>query len=187
MAVLRIVGFSRMGSRLDEKGRKMSKSIGNTLVPQKLTHPGRRRWFGSGSPPPTTPNEMSVSERDLEAHGGFVPAPCATRCAFLLGQPARFDPAQHAVPWHETRRHRSVGHFPSFALQNDVVTAYRNYEFHDIYQKVHNFCVVSSAAFTWTSSKIVSTPRALRAGRADRRKPRCTTSHPPWCAGSRPY
>ena len=35
----------------------------------------------------------------------------------------------------------------AFALQNDVVTAYRNYEFHDIYQKVHNFCVVELGGF----------------------------------------
>ena len=35
----------------------------------------------------------------------------------------------------------------AFALQNDVVTAFRNYEFHDIYQKVHNFCVVELGGF----------------------------------------
>ena len=35
----------------------------------------------------------------------------------------------------------------AFTLQNDVVTAYRNYEFHDIYQKVHNFCVVELGGF----------------------------------------
>ena len=35
----------------------------------------------------------------------------------------------------------------AFHLQNDVVTAYRNYEFHDIYQKIHNFCVVELGGF----------------------------------------
>jgi isoleucyl-tRNA synthetase len=35
----------------------------------------------------------------------------------------------------------------AFALQNDVVTAYRNYEFHSIYQEVHNFCVVELGGF----------------------------------------
>jgi isoleucyl-tRNA synthetase len=34
-----------------------------------------------------------------------------------------------------------------FALQNEVVTAYRNYEFHDIYQRIHNFCVVELGGF----------------------------------------
>jgi len=49
-----IAGFSRM-VHVDEKGRKMSKSIGNTLVPQKLTSTLAPTWCGSGSPPPTTP------------------------------------------------------------------------------------------------------------------------------------
>jgi isoleucyl-tRNA synthetase len=35
----------------------------------------------------------------------------------------------------------------TFALQNDVVTAYRNYEFHKIYQEIHNFCVVELGGF----------------------------------------
>src|ERR1700721_217592 len=35
----------------------------------------------------------------------------------------------------------------AFALQTDVVTAYRNYEFHDIYQRIHNFCVVELGGF----------------------------------------
>ncbi len=35
----------------------------------------------------------------------------------------------------------------AFHLQNDVVTAYRNYEFHNIYQEIHNFCVVELGGF----------------------------------------
>ncbi len=35
----------------------------------------------------------------------------------------------------------------TFHLQNDVVTAYRNYEFHEIYQEIHNFCVVELGGF----------------------------------------
>jgi isoleucyl-tRNA synthetase len=35
----------------------------------------------------------------------------------------------------------------TFTLQNDVVTAYRNYEFHKIYQEIHNFCVVELGGF----------------------------------------
>ena len=35
----------------------------------------------------------------------------------------------------------------SFALQNEVITAFRNYEFHDIYQRIHNFCVVELGGF----------------------------------------
>ena len=33
------------------------------------------------------------------------------------------------------------------SLQEEVIDAYRNYEFHSIYQKVHNFCVVEMGSF----------------------------------------
>jgi isoleucyl-tRNA synthetase len=61
---------------------------------------------------------------------------------FLLGNLHGFDPAQHAVPFDEMVALDQWITAKAFALQNDVVTAYRNYEFHAIYQKIHNFCVV---------------------------------------------
>jgi isoleucyl-tRNA synthetase len=64
-----------------------------------------------------------------------------------LGNLHGFDPAEHAVPWHELVAIDQWAIFQDFALQNDVVTAYRNYEFHDIYQKIHNFCVVELGGF----------------------------------------
>ena len=58
-----------------------------------------------------------------------------------------FDPATQAVPWAELVAIDQWAISSAFHLQNDVVTAYRNYEFHDIYQKVHNFCVVELGGF----------------------------------------
>jgi isoleucyl-tRNA synthetase len=66
---------------------------------------------------------------------------------FLLGNMHGFDPAEHAVPWTELVAIDQWAISQSFALQNDVVTAFRNYEFHDIYQKIHNFCVVELGGF----------------------------------------
>ena len=66
---------------------------------------------------------------------------------FLLGNLHGFDPERHAVPWHELVAIDQWAISKAFALQNDVVTAFRNYEFHDIYQKVHNFCVVELGGF----------------------------------------
>ncbi len=56
--------------------------------------------------------------------------PCSMRC--------------RSMSWWPSINGRSA---KAFALQNDVVTAYRNYEFHDIYQKIHNFCVVELGGF----------------------------------------
>jgi isoleucyl-tRNA synthetase len=66
---------------------------------------------------------------------------------FLLGNLHGFDPAGHAVPWHDLVAIDQWAVGKAFALQTDVVTAYRNYEFHDIYQKVHNFCIVELGGF----------------------------------------
>ena len=55
--------------------------------------------------------------------------------------------AQHAVEWHELVAIDQWAISKAFALQNEVVTAYRNYEFHKIYQEVHNFCVVEMGGY----------------------------------------
>ena len=56
-------------------------------------------------------------------------------------------PRAHAVPFHDLVAIDQWAISKAFALQNDVVTAYRNYEFHQIYQEVHNFCVVELGGF----------------------------------------
>jgi isoleucyl-tRNA synthetase len=66
---------------------------------------------------------------------------------FLLGNLHGFDPAQHSVEWHELVAIDQWAVSKAFSLQNEVVTAYRNYEFHKIYQEVHNFCVVEMGGY----------------------------------------
>ncbi len=74
-------------------------------------------------------------------------AACAIPLRFLLGNLHGFDPEQHAVAFDDLVAIDQWATAKAFALQNDVVTAYRNYEFHDIYQKIHNFCVVELGGF----------------------------------------
>ncbi len=139
-------GVLTHGFTVDEKGRKMSKSVGNTLVPAKLTSTlGAdvvRLWIAATD----YANEMSVSDEILKRMADSYRRMRNT-LRFLLGNMHGFDPAAQAVPWYELVAIDQWAIAKAFALQTDVVTAYRNYEFHDIYQKIHNFCVVELGGF----------------------------------------
>ncbi|MGC1521405.1 MAG: isoleucine--tRNA ligase [Steroidobacteraceae bacterium] len=139
-------GVLTHGFTVDEKGRKMSKSIGNTLVPQKLTSTlGAdvvRLWVAATD----YANEMSVSDEILKRMADSYRR-IRNTLRFLLGNMHEFDPAQHAVAFDDMVALDQWMTAKAFALQNEVVTAFRNYEFHDIYQKIHNFCVVELGGF----------------------------------------
>ena len=95
--------------------------------------------------------------------------------------------AQHAVEWHELVAIDQWAISKAFALQNEVVTAYRNYEFHGIYQEVHNFCVVEMGGYYLDIIKDRLVYNGCRtASRGARPRRRCSTSPRLWCAGSHP-
>jgi isoleucyl-tRNA synthetase len=134
------------GFTVDENGRKMSKSLGNILAPQKLTSTlGAdviRLWVAATD----YANEMSVSEEIFKRIGDSYRRMRNT-LRFLLGNLHGFDPKAHALPFDALVAIDQWVITKTFALQNDVVTAYRNYEFHKIYQEIHNFCVVELGGF----------------------------------------
>jgi isoleucyl-tRNA synthetase len=139
-------GVLTHGFTVDENGRKMSKSLGNILAPQKLTSTlGAdviRLWVAATD----YANEMSVSEEIFKRIGDSYRRMRNT-LRFLLGNLHGFDPKAHAVAFDDLVAIDQWVITKTFALQNDVVTAYRNYEFHKIYQEIHNFCVVELGGF----------------------------------------
>ncbi len=139
-------GVLTHGFTVDETGRKMSKSLGNILAPQKLTGTlGAdvvRLWVAATD----YANEMSVSEEIFKRMADSYRRMRNTM-RFLLGNLHGFDPRQHAVNFDDLVAIDQWMIAKAFTLQNDVVTAYRNYEFHDIYQAIHNFCVVELGGF----------------------------------------
>jgi len=139
-------GVLTHGFTVDENGRKMSKSLGNILAPQKLTSTlGAdviRLWVAATD----YANEMSVSEEIFKRIGDSYRRMRNT-LRFLLGNLHGFDPKAQAVGFDDLVAIDQWVIAKTFALQNDVVTAYRNYEFHKIYQEIHNFCVVELGGF----------------------------------------
>jgi len=139
-------GVLTHGFTVDEKGHKMSKSLGNTVVPQKviaaLGADVLRLWVAAAD----YANDMSVSDEILKRMADSYRRMRNT-VRFLLGNLAGFDPAVHAVPAAELVALDRWALARCRALQEEIVAAYRDYQFHLIYQKVHNFCVVDLGAF----------------------------------------
>jgi isoleucyl-tRNA synthetase len=134
------------GFTIDEKGRKMSKSLGNVILPQKvigaLGADVLRLWIAGTD----YANEMSLSDEILKRVAESYRRMRNT-VRFLLGNLAGFDPAHDQVPPGELVALDRWALWRTEQLQEEVVAAYRNYQFHLIYQKVHNFCSVDLGGF----------------------------------------
>src|SRR5690606_29249589 len=66
---------------------------------------------------------------------------------FLLANLNGFDPAQHLLPAEQMLPLDRWAVDRARLLQADIERAYTDYEFHVIYQKIHNFCVVDMGGF----------------------------------------
>jgi isoleucyl-tRNA synthetase len=134
------------GFTIDDKGRKMSKSLGNVIVPQKvvgtLGADVLRLWVAATD----YANEMSLSDEILKRVAESYRR-IRNTARFLLGNLAGFDPAKDAVPTSELVALDRWALWRTQQLQEEILDAYRNYQFHLIYQKVHNFCSVDLGGF----------------------------------------
>lgn len=134
------------GFTVDEKGRKMSKSLGNTIAPQSvidtLGADVLRLWVAATD----YANEMSVSDEILKRMADSYRRMRNT-LRYLLGNLAGFDPVRDAVPVESMVALDRWALARTASLQAEVIEAYRRFEFHLIYQRVHNFCVVDLGAF----------------------------------------
>ncbi len=134
------------GFTVDEKGRKMSKSLGNVVLPQKVMNnlgaDVLRLWVSATD----YANEIGVSDEILKRMAESYRRMRNT-VRFLLGNMHGFDPKRDAVEPADMVALDRWALARTQELQNDIVEAYRQYTFHVIYQKVHNFCIVDLGGF----------------------------------------
>jgi isoleucyl-tRNA synthetase len=133
-------GVLTHGFTVDEKGRKMSKSLGNGIEPQDIWRTlGAdilRLWVAATD----YANEMSLSQEILKRMSDSYRRMRNT-VRFLLGNLHDFELSE-AVPEIELVALDRWAIARTRALQEKISAAYRDYAYHLIYQKVHNFCVV---------------------------------------------
>ncbi len=134
------------GFTIDDKGRKMSKSLGNVIVPQKvvgtLGADVLRLWVAATD----YSNEMSLSDEILKRVTDSYRR-IRNTVRFLLSNLAGFDPSSHQVAVNQMVDLDRWAVWRTQQLQQEMLEAYRNYEFHLIYQKLHNFCSVDLGSF----------------------------------------
>ena len=139
-------GVLTHGFTVDDKGQKMSKSLGNMIVPQKVVSSlgadVLRLWVAATD----YANEISVSDEILKRTADSYRRMRNT-ARFLLGNLAGFDPARDLLASERLVELDRWAIERTRELQSEVVAAYRDYAFHLIYQKVHNFCVVDLGGF----------------------------------------
>ena len=155
------------GFTVDDKGRKMSKSLGNVIDPQKVTATlgadVLRLWVASTD----YANEIAVSDEILKRMADSYRR-IRNTVRFLLGNLSGFDPVADAVaPADMVALDRwALGR--AAALQDEIRAAYESFDFHLIYQKIHNFCVADLGGL-WldvTKDRLYTTPEKSLARRS---------------------
>jgi isoleucyl-tRNA synthetase len=134
------------GFTVDAKGQKMSKSRGNVVAPQKVVNQlGAdilRLWVAATD----YRGEMSVSDEILKRTADAYRRMRNT-ARFLLANLHGFDPQRDMVGLDEMISLDRWAVDRASALQQDLLSAYNDYEFHLIYQRIHNFCNVDMGSF----------------------------------------
>jgi isoleucyl-tRNA synthetase len=133
------------GWTLDAHGKAMHKSLGNAVSPDevipKLGAEILRLWCVSSD----YMEDMRCSDEILQrVSDGYRKVRNTAR--FALGNLAGFDPARDTVDEHELQ---DIDRWALAELDSavaDVREAYEAYDFHGVYQRLHQFCTVTLSA-----------------------------------------
>ncbi len=134
------------GFAVDGQGRKMSKSLGNVIAPQKVSDTlGAeiiRLWVASADYSGELYISDEILKRVVESYRRI-----RNTLRFLLANIADFERAKHEVPvaeWLEIDRY-------ALAMTRSMLTgaaqAYERFEFHAVTQRIQMFCSEDLGAF----------------------------------------
>lgn len=134
------------GFVLDGQGRKMSKSVGNVVVPNKvikqLGADILRLWVASVDYQADVRISDDILKQVSEAYRKI-----RNTIRFMLGNLNDFNPQTDALP---EQKLEEIDRFMLHRLQQllkDVRANYEKFEFSPIFHQIHNFCTVDLSSF----------------------------------------
>jgi isoleucyl-tRNA synthetase len=130
------------GFVVDGSGKKMSKSLGNVIAPQEIIKGYGaeilRMWVSAEDYKDDIRISKEILNRLTEAYRKI-----RNTCRFLIGNVYDFDGGNYSDRLEEVDRwamHRLQ------TLIGRVTKAYENFDFHEVFHVIHNFCVVDMSS-----------------------------------------
>ncbi|MCM2347635.1 isoleucine--tRNA ligase [Acidovorax soli] len=132
-------GLLTHGFTVDGQGKKMSKSLGNTVSPQEVS--GKlgaeiiRLWCAATDYSGDLAIDDKILARVVDAYRRI-----RNTLRFLLANVSDFDPAQDAVPFEQMLEIDRYALVRAAQFQEDLLAHYRVYEFHPVVAKLQLYC-----------------------------------------------
>lgn len=140
------------GFALDGEGRKMSKSLGNVIIPAKvmdqLGADILRLWVASVD----YQSDVRISDNILKQISE-VYRKIRNTLRFVLGNLEDFDPSKDRVApenWSELDQYMMI---KAQRLLEKSRKAYDQFQFHNVYSAIHNFCTIELSSLYLDISK----------------------------------
>ncbi len=139
-------GLLTHGFATDGQGRKMSKSLGNTVEPQTITTKMGaeivRLWVASTD----YSGDLNIDEKIL-ARVVDTYRRVRNTLKFLLANVSDFDPTKDAVPLDQLLEIDRYALSRAAQLQADILAHFNAYEFHPVVSKLQVYCSEDLGAF----------------------------------------
>jgi isoleucyl-tRNA synthetase len=139
-------GLLTHGFATDGQGRKMSKSLGNTVDPQtvttKLGAEIVRLWVASTD----YSGDLNIDDKIL-ARVVDTYRRVRNTLKFLMANVSDFDPAKDALPLDQLLEIDRYALSRASQLQADILAHYKVYEFHPVVSKMQVYCSEDLGAF----------------------------------------
>lgn len=134
------------GFTVDADGRKMSKSLGNVIAPEQviktLGADILRLWIASADYKGEIPVSDEILKRITDSYRRI-----RNTSRYLLANLNGFNPKTDLLSFDELIALDKWAIGRAYTLQKEIQQAYDDYQFHVIYQKIHNFCSMELGSF----------------------------------------